>query len=244
MGRGVTDHRVAGTNVSRCEHWRAVSQLHLALVMGRGVTDHRVAGTNGSRCEHWRAVSQLHLALVMGRGVTDHRVAGTNGSRCEHWRAVSQLHLALVMGRGVTDHRVAGTNGSRCEHWRAVSQLHLAMVMGRGVTDHRVAGTNGSSIRDVTHRVSPFRWKVPLPDCIVGDLKVLVPSANTTEIASWDRDCEVLRLVPVSGIIGSGHEAHDANRILRIRLFTSRLSHLCLIAGTSQGLERTDGRGC
>ena len=79
---------------------------------------------------------------------------------------------------------------------------------------------------------------------IVGDLKVLVPPANTTEIASWDRDCEVLRLVPVSGIIGSGHEAHDANRILRIRLFPSRLSHLCLIAGTSQGLERTDGRGC
>jgi hypothetical protein len=79
---------------------------------------------------------------------------------------------------------------------------------------------------------------------IVGDLKVLVPPANTTEIASWDRDREVLRLVPVSGIIGSGHEAHDANRILRIRLFPSRLSHLCLIAGTSQGLERTDGRGC
>src|SRR5215469_10016525 len=76
-------HRVPHTRPAWCgglaaEHWRPVSQLHLARVMGRGVAHDLVAGAKGRRREHWRPVSQLHLARVMGRGVT-HDLVAHNG---------------------------------------------------------------------------------------------------------------------------------------------------------------------
>src|SRR5262249_62217326 len=54
--------RTADATVLAAEDRRAISELHLTLVVARGVTHDLVARADGSyRREHRRAISQVHL---------------------------------------------------------------------------------------------------------------------------------------------------------------------------------------